>query len=75
VGVGTLATFLVNSGALELDRTLQCYYPAFADSEVTIRQLLTHTIGIDPFIPNRDILDADQLKEAILKIAVTDKKA
>lgn len=28
VGVGTLATFLVNSGALELDRTLQSYYPA-----------------------------------------------
>ncbi|ABP89167.1 Beta-lactamase [Streptococcus suis] len=75
VGVGTLATFLVNSGALELDRTLQSYYPAFADSEVTIRQLLTHTSGIDPFIPNRDSLDADQLKEAILKIAVTDKKA
>ncbi|WP_105104830.1 serine hydrolase domain-containing protein [Streptococcus suis] len=75
VGVGTLATFMVNSGALELDRTLQSYYPAFADSEVTIRQLLTHTSGIDPFIPNRDSLDADQLKEAILKITVTDKKA
>ncbi|HEM4818366.1 TPA: beta-lactamase family protein [Streptococcus suis] len=75
VGVGTLATFLVNSGALELDRTLQSYYPAFVDSQVTIRQLLTHTSGIDPFIPNRDSLDADQLKEAILKIVVTDKKA
>lgn len=74
VGVGTLATFLINSGALELDRTLQSYYPAFADSQVTIRQLLTHTSGIDPFIPNRDSLDADQLKEAILKIRVTDKK-
>lgn len=74
VGVGTLATFMVNSGALELDRTLQSYYPAFADSQVTIRQLLTHTSGIDPFIPNRDSLDADQLKEAILKITVTDKK-
>ncbi|WP_153056019.1 serine hydrolase domain-containing protein, partial [Streptococcus suis] len=48
VGVGTLATFLVNSGALELDRTLQSYYPAFVDSQVTIRQLLTHTSGIDP---------------------------
>lgn len=74
VGVGTLATFLVNSGALELDRTLQSYYPAFQNSQVTIRQLLTHTSGIDPFIPNRDSLDADQLKEAILKIRVTDKK-
>ncbi|HFR4577156.1 TPA: serine hydrolase domain-containing protein [Streptococcus suis] len=74
VGAGTLAIFLVNSGVLELDRSLQSYLPAFADSHVTIRQLLTHTSGIDPFIPNRDSLDADQLKEAILKIRVTDKK-
>ncbi|WP_155997814.1 serine hydrolase domain-containing protein [Streptococcus ruminantium] len=74
VGVGTLAIFLVNSGALELDRTLQSYYPAFADSRVTIRQLLTHTSGIDPFIPHRDSLTADQLKEAILQIKVTDDR-
>lgn len=74
VGVGTLAVFMVNSGALELDRSLQSYYPAFADSQVTIRQLLTHTSGIDPFIPNRDQLNADQLKQAILQIKVTDDK-
>ncbi|MGG6549710.1 UNVERIFIED_CONTAM: beta-lactamase family protein, partial [Prevotella sp. 15_C9] len=72
VGVGTLVIFLVNSGALELDRTLQSYYPAFQNSQVTIRQLLTHTSGIDPFIPNRDNLNAEQLKEAILNIRVTD---
>ena len=74
VGVGTLVIFLVNSGALELDRTLQSYYPAFQNSQVTIRQLLTHTSGIDPFIPNRDNLNAEQLKEAILNIRVTDNK-
>ncbi len=74
VGVGSLAIFMVNSGALELDRTLQSYYPAFADSQVTIRQLLTHTSGIDPFIPNRDRLNREQLKEAILRIRVTDNK-
>lgn len=74
VGVGTLVTFLVNSGALELERTLQSYYPAFQNSQVTIRQLLTHTSGIDPFIPNRDNLNAEQLKEAILNIRVTDNK-
>lgn len=75
VSAGTLAIFLVNSGALELDRSLQSYLPAFADSQVTIRQLLTHTSGIDPFIPNRDSLTADQLKEAILNIGVTEDKS
>lgn len=75
IGVGTLAIFMVNSGALELDRTLQSYYPSFANSQVTIRQLLTHTSGIDPFIPNRDQLNAAQLKEAILAIKVTDDKS
>lgn len=75
IGVGTLAIFMVNSGALELDRTLQSYYSAFANSQVTIRQLLTHTSGIDPFIPNRDHLNAAQLKEAILAIKVMDDKS
>lgn len=74
VGVGTLAIFLVNNGVLALDRTVQSYYPTFANHQVTIRQLLTHTSGIDPFIPNRDRMNAEQLKQAILRITVTDQK-
>lgn len=74
VGVGTLVIFRVNSGALELDRSLTSYYPAFQDERVTIRQLLTHTSGIDPYIPNRDSLNAQELKEAINRLKVTDDK-
>lgn len=75
VGVATVAIQLLQEGLLELDQTLQAYYPAFADETVTIRQLLTHTTGIDPFIPNRDQLSADQLVEAINQIKVTENKA
>lgn len=75
VGVATVVIQLLAEGELELDQPLQAYYPAFADETVTIRQLLTHTTGIDPFIPNRDNLSADQLVEAINQIRVTEDKA
>ncbi|EFR44908.1 serine hydrolase domain-containing protein [Streptococcus pseudoporcinus] len=71
VGVGTLCIFLVNSGALELDQPLQTYYPDFSNQEVTVRQLLTHTSGLDPYIPNRNQLNAAQLKEALNHLRVT----
>lgn len=75
LGVATVVMQLLEEGILELDCPLQLYYPAFQDSTVTIRQLLTHTTGIDPFIPNRDRLSADQLVEAINQIRVTPNKA
>lgn len=74
VGVATVAIQLLAEGRLELDRPLKAYYPAFADEAVTIRQLLTHSTGIDPFIPNRDALSADELIEAINQIEVTADK-
>ncbi|MGT2686971.1 serine hydrolase domain-containing protein [Streptococcus porcinus] len=74
VGVGTLSIFLVNSGALELDRPLQFYYPDFSSNEVTVRQLLTHTSGLDPYIPNRNHLDVAQLREALNHLKVTSDK-
>ncbi|MGT2906798.1 serine hydrolase domain-containing protein [Streptococcus dentiloxodontae] len=75
VGVGTLCIFLINSGALSLDKSLKDYYPDFHDDSVTLRQLLTHSSGINPFIPNRDSLNASQLKEAINHIEVTEDKS
>lgn len=75
LGVATVAIQLLAEGVLDLDQPLQTYYPVFADKTVTIRQLLTHTTGIDPFIPNRDRLSADQLVEAINQIMVTPNKA
>jgi len=74
VGVGTICIFMINSGVLNLDASLTNYYPDFHDDQVTLRQLLTHTSGLDPYIPNRDQLDAAQLKEAMNQLTVTDDK-
>ncbi|KXT77977.1 serine hydrolase domain-containing protein [Streptococcus sp. DD13] len=74
VGVGTLLIRLLLSGELSLDQTLQSLYPAVKNPSITLRQLVTHTSGIDPFIPNRDELDQSALKKAILNISVGDQK-
>ena len=74
VGVGTLAAFLYEQGKLELDLPLQHYYPAFHREDVTLRQLLTHTSGLDPFIPNRDQLAAPELKAALNHLMVLEGK-
>lgn len=75
IGVGTVCIFMLNSGLLELDQSLQFYYPAFHDKSVTLRQLLTHTSGIDPYIPNRNSLSAADLKNAVNHIKVTADKS
>ena len=74
VGVGTVIISLLYQGNLELDAPLVRYYPDFHESSVTLRQLLTHSSGINPFIPNRDNLNAAELKEAINHITVEGKK-
>lgn len=74
VGVGTVLIKMIQSGRVELDKPLQAYYPAFQNADVTIRDLVTHTSGIDPYIPNRDSLDFSGLKEAIDGIGVTADK-
>ncbi|MGT2934509.1 serine hydrolase domain-containing protein [Streptococcus castoreus] len=74
IGVATVCVFLVNSGALKIDTALKYYYPDVVNEEVTIRQLLTHTSGFDPYILNRDQLNAKALKAALNQLAVkTDK--
>lgn len=75
VGVGTILLFLLREGRIGLDQSLKTYYPRFHDETVTIRQLVTHTTGIDPYIPNRDSLDFEGLKEAIEGIRVIADKA
>ncbi len=59
---------------LKLDLPLQHYYPAFHREDVTLRQLLTHTSGLDPFIPNRDQLTAPELKAALNHLTVLEDK-
>lgn len=74
VGVGTILYRLYGKGLLDLDAPFQTVYPAFHDPTVTVRQLVTHTSGIDPYIANRDELNREQLKASIQKISVTADK-
>lgn len=74
VGVGTLCIFYLQSGKLDLDEKLSTYYPEVADKTLTLRQLLSHSSGIDPFIPNRDELDQKGLIAAINAIKVKSDK-
>lgn len=75
VGVGTVAAFLLHSSSLELDRPLRHYYPAFHDNQVTVRQLLTHTSGLDPYIPHRNELNAQELKAALNRLTVLEDRS
>ena len=74
VGTGTLMINLILSGKVGLDELLTDYYPDFKGSgstTLTIRQLLTHTSGIDPFIENRHNLAYDELRAALNQVTVT----
>lgn len=75
VGVATVMIQLLAEGNLQLDLPLAHYYGAVANQSVTIRQLLTHTSGIDPFIPNRDQLNTTELRDAINQITVGEDKS
>ncbi|WP_061452884.1 serine hydrolase domain-containing protein, partial [Streptococcus oralis] len=68
VGVGTVFIFLWETGRLDIDRPVTDFLPECDYPDITIRQLLTHTTDLDPFIPNRDILTAPELKEAMFHL-------
>lgn len=70
VGVGTVIAFLLEEKILKLDQSLQFYDPLFQNAQVTLRQLLTHTSGLDPFIPNRQSLSFSELKEALYGLSL-----
>jgi CubicO group peptidase (beta-lactamase class C family) len=77
VGTGTVVINLVLAGKLSLDALLTDYYPDFKGKgahELTIRQLLTHTSGIDPFIKNRNYLAYDALRYALNHVTVRPDK-
>lgn len=75
VGVGTVLINMIENEILELDKPLVYYYPDFHDSSVTIRQLVTHTTGIDPFIKGRNSMNQEELVHAINHITVTADKS
>ncbi|QMU07960.1 serine hydrolase domain-containing protein [Levilactobacillus suantsaii] len=70
--VGTLSVTLqlLAQGRLHLEDPVTIWLPAFRDSRVTIRHLLTHTSGITGYIPNRNQLTAADLTAALLGLHV-----
>ena len=75
VGVGTVLTFLWKQDKIELDQSIKTYLPEAYYPDITIRQLLTHSTDLDPFIINRDQLNAEELKEAMFHLNRRDKRA
>lgn len=75
VGVGTVLTFLWKQGKIELDQSTKTYLPEVDYPDITLRQLLTHATDLDPYIPNRDQLSADQLREAMFHLNRREKRA
>ena len=68
VGVGTVFTFLWENGQLDIDRPVTDFLPESDYPDITIRQLLTHATDLDPFIPNRALLTAPELKKAMFHL-------
>ena len=75
VGVGTVLTFLWHQGELDIEKSVTELLPDSDYPDITIRQLLTHATDLDPYIPNRDQLSEDQLREAMFHLNRREKRA
>ena len=75
VGVGTVLTFLWHQGELDLEKSVTEFLPDSDYPDITIRQLLTHSTDLDPFIINRDQLNAEELREAMFHLNRREKRA
>ena len=75
VGVGTVITFLWHQGELDIEKSVTEFLPDSDYPDITIRQLLTHSTDLDPFIINRDQLNAEELKEAMFHLNRREKRA
>jgi len=70
VGTLTVVLQLLAQGEMALADPITRWLPAWGDSRVTVRHLLTHTSGITGYIPNRNQLDAPALTQALLHLHV-----
>lgn len=57
---------LIQAGVLRLDDPVKKYLPSIHNTEVTVRNLITHTAAIEGYIPHRNELPKDQLLFALL---------
>lgn len=74
IGTNSLILKLWEAGALDLDAPLQTYLPTFVDPDITLLELLTHTSDVQAYIPNRDHLSPEELKQALLSLKPGAKK-
>ena len=75
VGVGTVLIFLWHQGELDIGKSVTEFLPDSDYPDITIRQLLTHSTDLDPFIINRDQLNAEELREAMFHLNRREKRA
>ena len=75
VGDGTVLTFLWHQGELDIEKSVTDFLPDSDYPDITIRQLLTHSTDLDPFIIKRDQLNAEELKEAMFHLNRREKRA
>lgn len=66
IGTTTLTLRLLEHSQLALNTKVCRILPAFKDRRVTVLHLLTHTSGLEGYIPNRNQLSAKELKQALL---------
>ncbi|WP_251547311.1 serine hydrolase domain-containing protein [Limosilactobacillus caecicola] len=66
IGTVPVIAILLQAGALHLDDSVCQYLPEVQNSEVRIRNLITHTAAIEGYIPHRNELPADQLLTSLL---------
>ncbi|AVK60825.1 serine hydrolase [Lactobacillus sp. CBA3605] len=71
IGTTTLALQLRAQDALDFNRPIHDYLPAFKNQQVTIRHLMTHTSGISGYIPQRNTLSATELLAAIQQLPIS----
>ncbi|USS86854.1 beta-lactamase family protein [Fructilactobacillus cliffordii] len=70
--MGTLPVMmkLLEQQKVGIDDSITNYLPEWKHPQVTIRHLLTHTSNIEGYIPNRNQLNMNQLRTALLGLDV-----
>lgn len=66
IGTVPIIALLIQSGALSLDAPVHRYLPEIRNTEVTVRNLITHTAAIEGYIPHRNELGPHQLLQSLL---------
>lgn len=70
VGTTMVILKLMENKQLNLSDSITKYLPKWQYPKVTIRNLITHTSGIEGYIPHRNELNHDELIHALLKLHV-----